>query len=41
MTFTASGGPLEAGIRVDGASAALCLSMAVARLREPGVIVPY
>ncbi|ACZ86197.1 hypothetical protein Sros_3255 [Streptosporangium roseum DSM 43021] len=40
-TFAASGGPLEAGMRADGASAALCLSSAVARLRELGIVVPY
>lgn len=40
-TFTASGGPLEVGMRADGASAAVCLSLAVARLREVGVVVPY
>ncbi|MET7337863.1 hypothetical protein [Nonomuraea sp. NPDC005650] len=40
-TFAASGGPLEAGMRADGASAALCLSTAVARLRELGVVVPF
>ncbi|MFI7048789.1 hypothetical protein [Streptosporangium sandarakinum] len=40
-TFAASGGPLEIGMRADGASAALCLSSAVARLRELGVVVPH
>ena len=40
-TFAASGGPLEMGMRADGASAAQCLSLAVARLRELGVVVPY
>ncbi|MCC5575766.1 hypothetical protein IMZ11_08950 [Microtetraspora sp. AC03309] len=40
-TFAASGGPLVVGMRTDAASAALCLSLAVARLRELGVVVPY
>jgi hypothetical protein len=40
-TFAASGGPLETGMRADGASAELCLSMAIARLRKLGVDVPY
>ncbi|GAA3427395.1 hypothetical protein ACWDUI_07685 [Streptosporangium sandarakinum] len=40
-TFAASGGPLEIGMRADGASAALCLSSAVARLRELGVVMPH
>ncbi|AWS43723.1 hypothetical protein [Streptosporangium sp. 'caverna'] len=40
-TFAASGGPLEKGMRADGASAAVCLSLAVAKLREIGVDVPY
>ncbi|MFG1621713.1 hypothetical protein [Kribbella sp. NPDC049227] len=39
-TFVASGGPLEVGMRADGASAELCLSLAVTRLRELGVDVP-
>jgi hypothetical protein len=40
-TFAASGGPLEVGMGSGGASAALCLLLAVARLRELGVVVPY
>ncbi|MFI7114575.1 hypothetical protein ACIBK9_50275 [Nonomuraea sp. NPDC050227] len=40
-TFAASGGPLEVGMRADGASPALCLSLAVAKLRELDVVVPY
>ncbi|MEU4675254.1 hypothetical protein AB0F91_46805 [Amycolatopsis sp. NPDC023774] len=40
-TFVASGGLLSTGMRADGSSAEVCLSLAVARLRELGVDVPY
>jgi hypothetical protein len=39
-TFTASKGPLEIGMRADGATAGECLSRAVTRLRELGVDLP-
>ncbi|MFI0451213.1 hypothetical protein [Actinomadura sp. 6N118] len=40
-TFAANGGPLRHGMRADGASAAECLSRALASLRDAGVVVPY
>lgn len=40
-TFVASGGPLEETVRADGVSAELCLSLAIARLRELSVDVPF
>lgn len=40
-TFAASGGPLETTLRTDGATAEQCLSLAVAWLRQLGVVVPY
>ncbi|WP_214317578.1 hypothetical protein [Nonomuraea sediminis] len=40
-TFAASGGPLVSGMRADGPSAEVCLLLAVARLRDLGVDVPF
>lgn len=40
-TFAASGGPLDGGIRADGASAAECMGRALLRLREAGLAVPF
>ncbi|MFD9793735.1 hypothetical protein ACFWXK_22640 [Streptomyces sp. NPDC059070] len=40
-TFAASGGPLEAGMRADGASVAECMGRALLRLREAGLAVPF
>lgn len=40
-TFAASGGLLRTGMRADGPSAAACLSLAVGRLHELGVDVPF
>ena len=40
-TFVASGGPLEETVRADGANVEQCLSLAIARLRELGVDVPF
>jgi hypothetical protein len=40
-TFAASGGPLSIGMRADGSSAEMCVSRAVAKLRELGMDVPY
>ncbi|MFI0259238.1 hypothetical protein ACH4OW_09405 [Streptomyces sp. NPDC017056] len=40
-TFLASNGPVEGGLRADGASAAECMDWALVRLREIGVEVPF
>ncbi|MEW1720131.1 hypothetical protein [Streptomyces sp. NPDC093109] len=40
-TFTASGGPLDGGMRADGASAAECMGRALIGLREAGLVVPF
>lgn len=40
-TFAASGGPLDGGVRADGASAAECMGRALLRLREAGLAVPF
>lgn len=40
-TFAASGGPLDGGMRADGASAAECMGRALLRLREAGLVVPF
>ncbi|MFE3121680.1 hypothetical protein [Streptomyces niveus] len=40
-TFAASGGPLDGGMRADGASAAECVGRALLRLREAGLAVPF
>ncbi|MGW6507575.1 hypothetical protein ACWGCP_08495 [Streptomyces niveus] len=40
-TFAASGGPLDGGMRADGASAAECMGRALLRLREAGLAVPF
>lgn len=40
-TFAAGGGPLESGMRADGPTAAACMSLAMARLRELGVDIPF
>ncbi|MFE4630954.1 hypothetical protein [Streptomyces mirabilis] len=39
-TFAASGGPLDGGMRADGASVAECMGTALLRLREAGLSVP-
>ncbi|GAA4234737.1 hypothetical protein GCM10022254_40330 [Actinomadura meridiana] len=40
-TFAESGGPLKEAMRADAATAGACLSLAVARLRELGLDVPF
>ncbi|MBO2451142.1 hypothetical protein J4573_28895 [Actinomadura barringtoniae] len=40
-TFVVSGGETCGGMRVDGASAAECLSRGVAELRDAGVEIPF
>ncbi|MFJ2647858.1 hypothetical protein ACIO1C_14120 [Streptomyces sp. NPDC087420] len=40
-TFAASGGPLDGGMRADGASAAACMGSALERLRQAGLAVPF
>ncbi|WP_225102824.1 hypothetical protein [Streptomyces sp. CoH27] len=40
-TFAASGGPLDGAMRADGASVAECMGMALLRLREAGLAVPF
>lgn len=40
-TFAASGGPLDGGMRADGASAAECMGRALLGLREAGLVVPF
>ena len=40
-TFAASGGPLEHGLRADGKTVQQCMSVALARLREAGLSVPF
>ncbi|MET9680639.1 hypothetical protein [Streptomyces coeruleorubidus] len=40
-TFAASGGPLDGGMRAEGASAAECMGRAVLGLREAGLVVPF
>ncbi|WP_194858766.1 hypothetical protein [Streptomyces sp. SUK 48] len=40
-TFAASGGPLDGGMRADGASAAECMGSALLQLREAGLAVPF
>ncbi|KAA6212629.1 hypothetical protein CP973_25030 [Streptomyces albofaciens JCM 4342] len=40
-TFAAGGGPLSMGLRADGASAAACMNLALLRLREAGLAVPF
>ncbi|MFC8665901.1 hypothetical protein [Streptomyces sp. NPDC057199] len=40
-TFAASGGPLDGGMRADGASAAECMGSALLGLREAGLVVPF
>lgn len=40
-TFAASGGPLDGGMRADGASVAECMGRALLRLREAGLAVPF
>ncbi|MFF2231186.1 hypothetical protein [Streptomyces anulatus] len=39
--FVASGGPLDGGMRADGASVAECMGRALLRLREAGLVVPF
>ncbi|MFJ6566745.1 hypothetical protein ACIQNU_04950 [Streptomyces sp. NPDC091292] len=40
-TFVASGGPLDGGMRADGASVFECMGGALLRLREAGLAVPF
>ncbi len=40
-TFAASGGPLDGGMRADGALVAECMGRALLRLRESGLTVPF
>ncbi|MEW1648883.1 hypothetical protein [Streptomyces sp. NPDC091219] len=40
-TFAASGGPIDGGMRADGASAAECMGRALLALREVGLVVPF
>ncbi|MEV4999362.1 hypothetical protein [Streptomyces niveus] len=40
-TFAASGGPLDVGVRADGASSAECMGRALLGLREAGLVVPF
>ncbi|MER5569497.1 hypothetical protein ABT083_25265 [Streptomyces goshikiensis] len=40
-TFAASGGLLEHGMRADGRTVQQCMSLALAKLREAGVSVPF
>ena len=40
-TFAASGGPLDGGMRADGASVSECMGRALLRLREAGLTVPF
>ncbi|MFM9368443.1 hypothetical protein [Streptomyces sp. Da 82-17] len=40
-TFAASGGPLDGGMRADGASPAECMGRALQALREAGLAVPF
>jgi hypothetical protein len=40
-TFAASGGPLDRGMRADGASVAECMGRALRSLREAGLVVPF
>ncbi|WP_330236998.1 hypothetical protein [Streptomyces sp. NBC_00566] len=40
-TFAASGGPLDGGVRADGASVAECMGKALLRLREAGLAVTF
>lgn len=40
-TFAASGGPLAQGMRADGRTVQQCMSVALARLRESGLAVPF
>ncbi|MFE7547983.1 hypothetical protein [Streptomyces gardneri] len=40
-TFAASGGPLAHGMRADGRTVQQCMSVALARLRDSGLSVPF
>ncbi|MFG3350239.1 hypothetical protein ACGF1Z_34915 [Streptomyces sp. NPDC048018] len=40
-TFAASGGPLAHGIRADGRTLQQCIAVALARLRDSGLSVPF
>jgi hypothetical protein len=40
-TFAASGGPLDGGMRADGASVAECMGRALLQLRKAGLAVPF
>ncbi|XVV33038.1 hypothetical protein ACQPXT_01500 [Streptomyces sp. CA-100214] len=40
-TFAASGGPLAHGMRADGRTVQQCMSVALARLRDCGLSVPF
>ncbi|MEU9125242.1 hypothetical protein AB0C96_36325 [Streptomyces sp. NPDC048506] len=40
-TFAAGGGPLQGGMRADGASVAQCMGRALFKLREAGLAVPF
>lgn len=40
-TFAAGGGPLTQGMRADGRTVQQCMSVALARLRDSGLSVPF